>query len=66
MTAKDPEPAAQTMRFELLESLLNSPGDSGIDEKWLPLLSYVRKLTESPSRVTDLDARLVFDAGFKV
>lgn len=49
---------------DLLDSLLKSPADSGIDEKWLPLLAYVRKLTESPSQVTDLDARLVFDAGF--
>ena len=49
---------------DLLESLIDSPGDSGIDEKWLPLLTYVRKLTESPSSVTDLDARVVFDAGF--
>jgi AhpD family alkylhydroperoxidase len=48
---------------DLLELLLDSPGDSGIDEKGLPLLTCVRKLTESPSRVTDLDARLVFDAG---
>lgn len=48
----------------LLESLLDSPQDSGIDEKWLPLLAYVRKLTESPSRITDADAQLVFDAGF--
>jgi uncharacterized peroxidase-related enzyme len=48
----------------LFESLIDSPGDSGIDEKWLPLLTYVRKLTESPSSVTDLDARVVFDAGF--
>lgn len=28
------------------------------------LAAYVRKLTESPSSVTDLDARVVFDAGF--
>ena len=49
---------------ELLESPLSSPGGSGIDEKWLPLLAYVRKLTESPSSITDRDAQSVFDAGF--
>jgi uncharacterized peroxidase-related enzyme len=49
---------------DLLEALLKSPADSGIDPKWLPLLAYVRKLTESPSRLTDRDAQLVFDAGF--
>ncbi len=49
---------------DLLVSLLQSPADSSVDEKWLPLLAYVRKLTESPATITDADAQRVFEAGF--
>lgn len=48
----------------ILESLLNSHEESGLDEKWRPLFAYLRKLTESPSRITDADAQSVLDAGF--
>lgn len=48
---------------EQLEKILNNPGEAGLEDKWLPLLAYIRKLTESPAQVTDADARAVLNAG---
>lgn len=48
----------------IFDSLMTAPADAGLDEKWLPLLAYIRKLTQTPSRLTDADAQAVFDAGW--
>ncbi len=44
----------------LLEDLENAP----VDAKFKPLLAYARKLTLTPSEVTQADADAVFDAGW--
>lgn len=49
---------------DLLEKVLNDPSGAGVEPKMLPVLDYVRKLTESPARLTDADAQRVFDAGW--
>ncbi len=48
----------------VFDTLINDPAQAGIDEKFLPLLAYLKKLTESPSKVTDRDAEAVFAAGW--
>lgn len=45
-------------------NLVNDPAQAGIDEKFLPLLAYLKKLTETPSKMTDKDAEAVFEAGW--
>ena len=49
---------------ELLANVLNDPAAAGVEPKLLPVLDYVRKLTETPARLTDSDAQRVFDAGW--
>ncbi len=49
---------------EVFDKLIAAPEQAGLDEKWLPLLAYVRKLTEAPAKLTDADARVVFEAGW--
>jgi len=49
---------------EVFESLVTDPAQAGLEEKWLPLLTYVRKLTVAPARLTDADAQAVFAAGW--
>ena len=44
--------------------LIETPQDAGLEPKWLPLLSYIRKLTLAPATVTDGDARAIFAAGW--
>ena len=48
----------------IFDQLMVAPEHSGLDEKWIPLLTYIRKLTEVPARVNDADAQAVFDAGW--
>lgn len=48
----------------LLQDLMTDPERADIEEKLRPLLAYVRKLTEAPARLTDADARAVYEAGF--
>lgn len=48
----------------LLESLLQQPDAAPVDERMRPILAYVRKLTLTPSRLTDADANAVFAAGW--
>lgn len=45
---------------EIMENLENA----SVAEKLKPLLSYVRKLTLTPTRITGEDARAVYDAGW--
>lgn len=49
---------------KVFENLIDDPARSGIDDKFIPLLAYLKKLTEAPSRVTDQDAEAVFAAGW--
>lgn len=48
----------------LLESLLDSVDASPVDEKLKPILRYVKKLTMTPSRMTQEDADAIFNAGW--
>ncbi len=48
----------------LLERLIKEPQPEGVDDKLLPLLAYVRKLTLTPSRMTPADADAVYAAGW--
>ncbi|MEX2206443.1 MAG: carboxymuconolactone decarboxylase family protein [Myxococcota bacterium] len=48
----------------LFEKLVESPTEAGVDRKLLPILAYVKKLTESPSKLVDRDAEAVFAEGW--
>ncbi len=48
----------------LFETLFDHGPGAALDARWVPLLAYVRKLTETPARLTDADAEAVFDAGW--
>ena len=48
----------------LLEKLIKNPESTDLEPRWLPLLSYLRKLTEMPAMLTDKDAEEVFNAGW--
>lgn len=47
-----------------LVALLGDPDAAPVDERMRPVLQYVRKLTETPSRMTLSDAQAVLDAGW--
>ncbi len=47
-----------------LQSLIDDVDGSSIRAELKPLLRYVQKLTVDPSRMTQSDARAVFDAGW--
>jgi uncharacterized peroxidase-related enzyme len=44
--------------------LLADPAAAGVAPALLPVLAFVRKLTETPSRMTDADAAAVYAAGW--
>lgn len=46
----------------LLESMLSDLDASAVDEKLKPVLRYVRKLTETPSRMVQADVDAIFNA----
>lgn len=48
----------------LMERLLDDVDAAPVDDRMKPVLRYVGKLTETPSRMTDSDAQAVFDAGW--
>ena len=48
----------------LLESMLSDLDASAVDEKLKPILRYVRKLTETPSRMVQADVDAIFNAGW--
>ena len=48
----------------VFEKLLIDPEQAGLEAKWVPLLAYLRKLTQAPSRVSDGDAQAVYAAGW--
>ncbi len=49
----------------LLDRLLNDLETAPIEPKMKPLLSFVRKLTLSPTDITQADADAVFEAGWE-
>lgn len=49
---------------DLIAALLDDVDTSDVPEKLKPILHYVRKLTLTPSRVTQADADAVFQAGW--
>ena len=48
----------------LLAGLLNDIDSSPVDEKMKPVLRYVKKLTETPSRMVQSDVDPIFEAGW--
>lgn len=48
----------------VLQALVDDPESSGVEATLLPILNYVRKLTLTPSRMTDADAAAVYAAGW--
>ncbi len=48
----------------IFQKLLDDKDNSGISEKLLPILDYVKKLTVSPSSMTAADAQQVYAAGW--
>ena len=48
----------------LIDKLLADPDTAPVEEKFRPLLSYVKKLTLTPSEMTQADADAVFAAGW--
>jgi uncharacterized peroxidase-related enzyme len=49
---------------KIFDKLINDPENSGVDAKFFPLLAYLKKLTETPSKMTDKDAEAVFAVGW--
>lgn len=58
--------AAQAFGIEpdLIEGLTADLESARVEERLKPLLAYVRKLTLTPSRMVEADARAVFEAGW--
>ncbi|HYY26821.1 MAG TPA: peroxidase-related enzyme [Chthoniobacterales bacterium] len=56
--------AAFGIDTQTLRALLADPGSAPVDARLRPVLSFVRKLTLSPSRMTPADAEVVFAAGW--
>jgi len=56
--------AAFGIDTETLRALLADPGSAPVDPRLHPVLSFVHKLTLSPSRMTAADAEAVFAAGW--
>ena len=48
----------------MIEQLMTDHNKAHISAKMKALLSFIKKLTEAPSRLTDSDASLVLDAGY--
>ena len=49
----------------LLDSMLTDLDASGVDKEMKPVLRFVGKLTESPSKVVQADVDAIFDAGWE-
>lgn len=49
---------------DLLESMLNDLDSSGVEDELKPVLRFVKKLTENPSRMTQADVDAIFEAGW--
>jgi len=49
---------------DLLETLLEDPSEARLDEALRPLFAFVKKLTLTPTRISEEDAGKVFAAGW--
>lgn len=49
---------------EVVDRLIGDPAGAAADDRLTPVLAYVKKLTQSPSRMTQADADAVFDGGW--
>jgi uncharacterized peroxidase-related enzyme len=56
--------AAFGIDTQTVRALLTQPESAPVDASMRPVLSFVRKLTLSPSRITPADAEAVFAAGW--
>ena len=56
--------AARGIDKALFPKLLDSIETAPIADKWKPLLAFIRKLTLTPTKVTQADADAVFAAGW--
>ncbi len=52
------------IQADLIEKLVSDPESADLEPRWLPLIFYLRKLTETPAMLTDQDAQEVFNAGW--
>lgn len=48
----------------VLTTLIEDPEGVLLEEKFTPILNYIKKLTLSPSQITRADADTIFDAGW--
>jgi uncharacterized peroxidase-related enzyme len=48
----------------VIDAMVKDIDSSGVDEKLKPLLKYVAKLKDLPSKLTPADAKAVYDAGW--
>ena len=48
----------------LVDALVTDPDNAPVDDKLRPLLAYARKVTETPSKLTQSDADAVITAGW--
>ncbi len=49
---------------DIFEGMMADPNGASVDDKMKPLLAYVGKLTQAPSRLTDADADAVYAVGW--
>ncbi|MEM1113158.1 MAG: hypothetical protein AAGI11_14700 [Pseudomonadota bacterium] len=49
---------------ELFEDVEIDPWKAPVDERWKPMLAFIRKLCREPAQLTQSDADRVFDAGW--
>ncbi|MEQ8370881.1 MAG: hypothetical protein RIC83_09435, partial [Alphaproteobacteria bacterium] len=49
----------------LLKAVMDTPETAPLDAKWQPLLRYLKKLTEAPSRIVQSDVSAVMEAGWE-
>ncbi len=49
---------------DTIDALLADPATAEIDDKLRPILTYVAKLTKTPSMMTEADAKAVYEAGW--
>ena len=52
------------LRRSLFDDLMADIDAASVSSKLKPILHYVRKLTQTPSRMIQADAQAVFDAGW--
>lgn len=52
------------IELSLFGALMTNIDSASVDEPMKPVLRYVRKLTETPNRMTEADAKAVRDAGW--